>query len=452
MSKGIAVSFEGESVKIAYGSRSNGSLTVTRTFAVKDEEFDLFLAREQIRDFTVVFSFKTFYQDVLLLPPVEEKYLETLLLAEVKKNAPELKDGMFFYTVLREKVHEGRPAREVFVFGTDGTEINDLLERFSRHGKRVKNLYADVFVLSKLIAASNEIQEKTVLGLLGMEDHKTLFLVRDGKLTFARNIQSRGKGMDQYDVANVNMTVNYARQTLREHPDELVIVNGEKEKDFTLEGIALPTSLFECPAAIIGGEGKMTEFVLPIAGLFVGKGSGRESLLPSLYSTLLLEEKVLRWGVAVFLVLSFLSLGYIFSEWNQARQIQKIIAPLRADIAERTQVYEDLEAKRRALQGALPYIRYLQAESATPDIRQSLLFLQVFHKEKVTVRDVEIKSTGQDLALQIKGHIRADTYGELQSRFRKLIDDVRASEGVQGVSEKLDLVARDFSVDVRWKQ
>jgi hypothetical protein len=68
------------------------------------------------------------------------------------------------------------------------------------------------------------------------------------------------------------------------------------------------------------------------------------------------------------------------------------------------------------------------------------------------VKDIEIKNTGRDLALQIKGNISANSFGELQSRFRKLIDDIKAVDGMQGVSEKLDLVSRDFSVELIWKQ
>jgi hypothetical protein len=452
LSKQIAVSFENGYVKIAYGSRNNGVLVVTRTLAVKEDEFDVFLAREKTKDFIVVFSFQTFYQDVLLLPPVEEKYLEALLQAEIRKNAPELQDFVFFSKVIREKVHEGRPVKEIFVFAADPAEISPLLERFSRYGKRVKHLYADVLAASYLIIDAARVREKTVLCMVDREGHKILFLTRDGKIIFVRNIQSRGRGIDQYDMTNVNMTVNYARQTLREQPDELIILSTSKDKIPPVEGLALPASVYQYPPNIMVTDGDSTEFAIPIAGLLFGKGPGKESLLPRAYRGILLQQSILRYSAAVFFIVSLLSLGYIISGWNQAYQIRKMIAPLKAEIAGRAVVYEEFESRNKEFQEALPFINYLNEESATPDIQKSLVVLQTLNRDKVKVKDIEIKNTGRELALQIKGHISANTYNELQSLFRKLADDIRVAEGVQGVSEKLDLINKDFSVELTWKQ
>jgi hypothetical protein len=451
LSKQIAVSFEGGHVKVAYGSRRNGTLVVTRTLAMRDEEFDVFLAREKTKDFIVVFGFQTFYQDVLLLPPVEEKYLETLLVTEIRKNAPELKEFVFFSKVIRDKVHEGRPVKEVFVFAADPAEISPLLERFSRYGKRVKHLYADVLAVSYLIIDSAKVREKTVLCMVDREGHKILFLTRDGKIIFVRNIQSRGRGIDQYDMTNVNMTVNYARQTLREHPDELIILSTSKDRASPVEGLALPASVYQYPANIMVTDGDSTEFALPIAGLLIGKRSGRESLLPRTYQGLLLQERVLQFSAAVFFIVSLACLGYIISGWNQAYQMRKMIAPLKAEIAGRASVYEEFQSRNRELQVLLPYIRYLNGESERPDIQKSLVALQSLNREKVKVKDVEIKNTGSELSFQIKGQISADSYGELQSRFRRLVDDIRQVEGVRSISEKMDLVSKEFSIEMTWK-
>jgi hypothetical protein len=452
LSKQIAVSFEGGHVKVAYGSRRNGTLIVTRTLLVKDEEFDFFLSQEKINDFIVVFGFQTFYQDVLLLPPVEEKYLDTLLVAEIRKNAPELKEFVFFSKVIRDKVHEGRQVKEIFVFAADPSEISPLLERFSRQGKRVRHLYADVLAASYLIIDAAKVQEKTIICMVDKEGHKILFLTRNGKVIFVRNIQSRGRGIDQYDMTNVNMTVNYARQTLREHPDELIILSTSKDKISPVEGLALPASVYQYPPNIMITGEDSTEFALPIAGLLIGKRLGKESLLPRTYQGLLLQERILRYSMAIFCVISIVCLGYIISGWNQVCQIRTMIAPLKAEIAGRAVVYEQFESRSRELQIVLPYIQYLNGESAAPDIQKCLVTLQALNRDKILVKDIEIKNTGRDLAIQIKGNISANSFGELQSRFRRLIDDIKAVEGMQGVSEKLDLVSRDFSVELTWKQ
>lgn len=452
MSKNIAVSFEGSLVKVAYGSRRNGNLVVTRVLTINNDEFDLFLSKEKVKDFIVVFGFQTFYQDVVLLPPVEDKYLDTLVRAEIKKNAPELKEFVFFSKVIREKTHEGRPVKEIFVFAVDPSEISPTLERFSRHEKRVERLYADVLAVSYLIIDAAKVREKTILCMVDREGHKILFLTRDGKVVFVRNIQSRGRGIDQYDITNVNMTVNYARQTLREHPDELIILGTSKDAISPVEGLALQSSVYQYPPNILVTEGDSTEYAVPIAGLLFGKGSGKESLLPRSYQRLLMQERVLRYSTLAFFIISLLLLGYVISGWNQAYQVQKMIAPLKADIAGKASVYGEFESRNRELQALMPYIRYLNSESSSPDVHKFLVSLQVLNRDKVKVKDIEIKNSGQELTFQVKGQIASNSYSELQSRFRKLVDDVKQVEGVQGVSEKLDLVSRDFSIELTWRQ
>lgn len=451
MSKQIAVSFESGYVKVSYGSQRNGNLVIARTLRIKEDEFDTLLAREKTKDFIVVFSFQSFYQDVLLLPPVDAKYLDTLIETEIKKNAPEIKDFVFFSTILKDKIHEGRPVKEIFVFAANSNEIDPLLERFSRYGKRVQHLYADVFALSHIIADSKNVKEKTILCMMDREGFKTLFLLREGKLAFARSIQSRGKGIDQYDITNVNMTVNYARQTLREHPEELVIVSATQDKASIAEGLTLPASFFYYPSTVMVAEADAIDFAVPIAGLFLGKESAKESLLPKVYQRGIIQERILRYASAVFMIVSFLCLGYIISGWNQARQIRAMIDPLKAEIGIKAKAYEEFESRNSEFQDALPYINYLNGESATPDIQKSLVALQILNREKVKVKEVEIKNTGQGLAIQIKGAIAAKTYGDLQSCFRRLADDVKSVKGTQNISEKLDLASKDFSIDMTWK-
>lgn len=452
MSTQIAVSFEGGYAKVSYGSQRNGNLVIRRTLKVREDDFDAFLAHEKIKDFIVVSSFQTFYQDVLLLPPVEGKYLDALIETEIKKNAPELKDFVFFSTILKDKIHEGRPVKEIFVFAVNSREGEPLLEKFSRYGKRIKRLYADVFVLSHLIAHSENVKEKTTMCMIDGEGFKTLFLLREGKLVFVRSIQSRGRGIDQYDMTNVNMTVNYARQTLREHPEHLIVASASADKDSIGEGLALPVSFFRYPPTVMVAEENAVDFATPVAALFLGNESAKESLLPKAYTRGITQERILRYASVVFLIVSFLCLGYIVTGLNQTRQIHAMIEPLKQDIEKKAKIYEEFEMRNKEFQEVLPYINYLNGESSAPDIQRFLVGLQTLNRQNVKVREIEIKNTGQELAVHIKGSITTNTYGDLQSCFRRLTDDIKAVSGIQNLSEKLDLANKDFSIGMTWKQ
>ena len=333
----------------------------------------------------------------------------------------------------------------------DSTEINPILERFSRSGKRVKRLYADVFVLSCLVVGLDNVKDKTAMCMIDKGDYKTLFLVREGKLTFVRSIQSRGRGIDRYDVTNVNMTVNYARQTLREHPEELIIVNTAKDEVSTVEGLTLPTTIFRYPPGVMATGGDITGFVIPVAGLFLGKGHVRESLLPKLYQRVVSQEHFMRYASIAFVIVSLLCLGYIISGWNQVRQIRGMIDPIKAEIGSKRRVYEELESRNKDLQAVLPYINYLNAESAKPDIQKALATLQILNRDKVRVEEIEIINPGEELTIRVKGHITANTYGDLQSCFRKLADDMKSAKSGQVLVEKLDLTSKDFNIETTWK-
>ena len=451
MGSQIAVSFENGLAKIVYGLQKNGNLVVSRTLAVEDAEFDQFLVRERARDFTVVYSFRTFYQDVLLLPPVEEKYLDTLVEGEIRKNAPELASFTFYYSILKDKVHEGRPVREVFVFAADPAEVTGILERFSRYGKRVRNLYADVCVLARLIGSGSGGEDKTLIGVLDLEGHKTLFLVREGRLAFVRVIQARGKGIDQYDITNINMTVNHARQTLREHPSELVFMSTEGKAPEMIEKLSLPVLSLEYPPNIVTSPEGREEFVLPISGLLSAKRDDKENLLPQSYRGFVLQEKVLHLCTAFLVIASILCLGYLLSGLNQIRGIERLIEPLKAEIRGRAEAYGELEARKREFQALQPFVDYWNSETTTPNVQKAMVALQGVRREKVKIKEIEIKNDGRQLALQLKGGVGPSSYGELQSNFHTLVESVKGMEGVQLSSEKLDLVTRDFIIEAGWK-
>ncbi|MBI3592968.1 MAG: hypothetical protein HY099_05755, partial [Nitrospirae bacterium] len=88
MAKQIAVSFEDELIRVVYASTDREKIVIKKTLVLKDGEFDNFLEKEKTRRFTVVCDFKTAYQDILLLPPVKEKYLKRIVETEIRKRYP----------------------------------------------------------------------------------------------------------------------------------------------------------------------------------------------------------------------------------------------------------------------------------------------------------------------------------------------------------------------------
>ncbi len=108
MNKYIAVSFEGEYIKVVHADYRHGNVTIEKTFTFSNIEFDHYLETTKDDEFIVVNDFQNIYQDIISIPPAQDKYLRTLIELEIKKRIPELKDFSFFYEELRDIQKEGK--------------------------------------------------------------------------------------------------------------------------------------------------------------------------------------------------------------------------------------------------------------------------------------------------------------------------------------------------------
>ena len=447
----IAVSLEDGLAKIAYGAFHDSSLVITRTLTLKDEELDDFLVREKTTNFIVVSNFKTFYQDVLLLPPAEEKYLKTLVESEIRKNAPELKDFTFFHTILKERLHEGKMVKETFVFAVDSSNLNNLIDRFTRYGKNISRLYSDIFALSQLVQLSEIPEDKTLLYVLDSSSSKSLFLIKEGKLSFMRVVQSRKTGLDEYDVSNITMTINYIRQTLRETPSKVVLISPLKKEHQAVEGLTIPLEIVEYPPHIVAPEEDKQSFILPISALLAAKKARKENLLTRAYRAFIVQKGILTYCIYFFIIASIIGSGTMMTRIYEIYAIKKIMAPIRAEMATKQTVYREFEEKSRELQKFMPAINYLNAEYTTPDVQKALIGLQSLYTNNIKINDVEIRNDRQVLLIQIKGIIMSRQYTELQSRFQQLLDSIKKIEGMEISSQNIDLINRNFFVQVRCK-
>ena len=110
MSKTVAVSFEGDSVKIVHASLKGKALTVDKTEIISDDEFSYYLQKEKASNFIVTCDLRETYHDILSIPLLKTKYLEKIIESEIRK-ATGRKDLSFVYTLLGEKVADNRKMR-----------------------------------------------------------------------------------------------------------------------------------------------------------------------------------------------------------------------------------------------------------------------------------------------------------------------------------------------------
>jgi hypothetical protein len=141
----------------------------------------------------------------------------------------------------------------------------------------------------------------------------------------------------------------------------------------------------------------------------------------------------------------------MMTRFYEVYAIKKIIAPLKNEMAGKQRIYSEFEERNKELQKLIPLVNYLNTESTTPDVQKALIGLQSLYTDNVKVNEIEIKNDRQALIIQIKGIVIAMTYTELQSNFQQLLSSIKKIDGMEISSQKVDLISRNFSIEVKWK-
>lgn len=451
MADRIAVSFEDNIIKIVYASFGRGNLVIEKTLAIKDEEFGSFLKGEKKDEFTVVTDFTAPYQEILSLPDAKERYLKLLIEESIRKNSPELGKFSFIYAPVGEKILEGKKTGEYFVFAVSHDSLFRIMDRFTMHGKRVRYLLPSVFALPRIVRMPAGLADAPVLCVAETGEKKILFLIRNKKLCFFRTAQSFGSGILDFDVQNINMTINYCNQTLKVPPAHLLLIGTAGSRFEASAKLALPAECIAYPSDIIGQREILDEFLAPVSALIRDKDSGRGDLLPAHYRNFYTQKSVLTYGTAAFLVLSLAGLGYALKNYSYVRSAGEAVSSLRADIGGMMSVPEYFEGRSAELGKIMPSINFVNAVNSMPDFQSGLIAASRLRMKDVNLSSVALKAEGGVLALSIKGEISAASYDETQERYRGFIEAIKKIQGLVLSSERIDMNSRGFQAEARYK-
>ncbi len=454
MSKYIAVSLEDGYVKVAHGDIRRGNTLIGKTFTLSFDEFDRYLETTRENEFIVVGNFENIYQDIISIPPADEKYLRTLLELEIRKRAPELKEFSFFYEELQDVQKEGKRSKDVFVFAVTGEDVENVLERFNRHDKIVSTLFPAVLPLARFLRIDEATETNEKMLFLGVIDHgasKTMFLAREGKLCFVRVAQSDGKGIGGLDVENINMTIAYCRQVLRLNPSSVVYLGGTGPRDTELTPV-VPVAEIAYPDDVQAFVDGTKAYVVPVAAVTHGWRLKAANLLPSAYQGLYARRKIMAYGITFLLLFALLGVGYISIMAADVISTKREITRVRQEIAARQGVIEEYERTTKELKRLEPLITFLGMADRAPDVQKTMAKMNILAINNVYIKSVNMhKDEKNEVILQIEGAISAGDYRELQGNYERLLAVIKDAGGLEIVSQGLDLRAKTFRVDMRWK-
>jgi len=450
----IAVSFENEVIRVVYASLRRGNLIIKKTLVLRDEEFDEFLKKEKARHFTIVCDFKSFYQDILLLPPVKEKFLKNIVEAEIRKKSPEFRDCSFFHVILGERMHEGRKMHETLVFAVNNHDLFQIIDRFDRYGKKISAIYPAAFTIAQLVSFSYGIVDEPVLCVAESESGKILLLMKEGKLYFMRDAQSFESGIHDIDVQSINMTVNYCRQTLRLTPSQVILIGTACSKYEPTMDLLLPVLCMEPPSDIIASRETITDFIIPISAMLNIEGMKDGNLLPESYRRLQRQKTILAYYTTFFLLLSIIGLGYIKIKHAEIAEIKKEIGLLRSEIRGMESIRIGYENKKKELDKVMPLINFMNAMNSSANLQKvlvSLSSIKELRDKDINIVSIDINPEGTVVRIKLKGNVTAADFTAMQQAYQNLVKAMKKAEGIEIVSDKIDIKDKSFQIELKIK-
>lgn len=444
MGRAVAVSFEGENVRIVYATLKGNGIVVDDALILKDEQFDDFLQKEKTKEFIVVYDFKNFYQDIILIPPVKNRYVKNLIESEIKKRAPDFKDFSFIYFLHGEKVIENTRMKEIFIFAVKDEILKDIINRFINKGKVIKTLYPSVFSVAGLIQSTVE----PLLCVSEVGQNKNLFLLKDGRIQFIRTAQSLKTGINDFDIQNIDMTVNYCRQTLRLNPSSIMLMGSLCRAYNAKMDTLIPVGCLSQPQNVSALKEVFLDFIVPISAFFRHKNI---NIITSEYKDFYLIRTLLLYSIILLSSLSVIGLGYIGFKIKGISDTKSTLRSIKnniPDIEESLSIYMQQKSK---LQQYMPFVTFINNVNSAPDIQRLLVMLSGLNINNIKIDSLAATVSDNSSKIEIKGTIETGSYADMQASYQNFIDSIRRLKGMNITGQGLELKDKSFRVEVNYK-
>lgn len=443
MGRAVAVSFEGKAVKVVYATVHGKETSVTDALTLEESQFDGFLGREKTREFVVVKSFREHYQETFQVPSTKKKYLARIIETEIGKRCG-FKEHSFIYSVSGEKPVENRKVVEVSAFAVKNEELYGLIERFAAKGKTVKAVYPDAYSLNSMV----EVTKRPVLCVTESAEGKDFFLVKDGQVAFLREVRRLEEGAGDFEMQNIEMTLNYCRQTLRTNPSS-VLLTGRLSDDFRAgSGSSVPMACLVPPLGLRADKVTFLDYSIAVSALY---GKSDIDITPGEYRTSKLLSRTLRYSTAAFLALTALGGAYTWTLLNSALEIRSEHARLTEMLPDLEAVISSYEKEREKAREYRPLLTMLAAVRGYPPVRGLLEDLTRVKTEEVRIESISVSTGDGALSLSISGTAERESLAGAEGDYERFIGSLGSRPGMKITNEAFGLKERRFLVEAEYR-
>lgn len=446
----VAVSFENDCVRVVEAVSRDGrlALKVARTFT--NDEFRHYLKETKTDQFLVACDFPDLIHEIVVIPPAKEKYMQALVEREVRKSFPEAKDHSFTFHPLREQVRDGKKALELVVYAVENTRVRDIVGIFEASQKRISFLSPHILPIAHLVGNSLETKDEVILTVIDGGATKTLLVSQNGHILFMRVIQSRGFGIDDIDSDNVNMTVTYARQTLRAEPAKVVILSpGEiSETEEYRKKLMLPVLDVDLTSVVLWDAQVDREGLFPALGLLLSAANLQwGNLVPKDHTAFFRKKRILKYGAAFFFCSSVVLSGFTLKTLAEVPELKTQIGDIRADMARRQSLWSQWATARDNLNPFLPLISFSNTVEASPDVVSALCALSFLPMKDIKIRTLHLTATPEGIKIEIKGELTAERYGDMSTVYQNLVQTLKQTSGIEVQAHSIEVKTRSFTID-----
>lgn len=443
MSESIVISLEGHIARVVYGSVKGGLVAVKDALVMPDEKLDEFLSSERASAFTVVNHFSEPFQDVLSLPAVKKRLLRKIVELEVRKRSG-LSDFSFVHKVIGTRATDQGKKTDVFVFAVNNAQTRAIIERFSSKGKTVKALYPDAFVIARAMSVPDE----DVLCVSSSGNKKVFTLVKDGTLQFTREVLSSTPELNALDIQNLDMTVNYCRQSLRVMPSVVMFAGRLGSEDNTASVRGTRASCFRPRVSSIMAREALADFTAPVLAL---EPENSFDISPADYISDRFKIKALKFTSIAFAATAAFLIVMSYSALRSAGAAKLELETSLAQLPDVDAAVSAHEARKAEFEQYVPFINTLNTAATAPDPAELLSSLAVLDTEKITLDLINVTPAEGAMRLRLEGSVRASSLASTQAHFEKFAASFAKIKGAQIVEHRLMIQEKNFLMEVDFK-
>lgn len=446
MAKTVSVSFEGNEVKVLHSSLKGNTLSIIKSETIAEEEFDDYLRNSNVSEFLVTYSFNENFHDSFTVPPVKARYLDKVIESKIRQ-VTNRKDLSYITFNLGEQKVNNRPEQEIYYYAVSNNELKEVIDRFENHNKAVKAIYPSVFPAAALINRS--MPEEPVLGAINTGKEMGVFFIKNGNIQFIRNYESTEPKLSDFDIQNINMTINYCFQNLRTNPSSVLILGGLTGSSEITSITISPLASFLKPDDIKCSGEVFSEFLLPISSVYTSKES---NIMGRDFKNIFALRSYMTYAATLFIVAAVLLFGFSLLRGGGISDKRKNIKETSMSLHNVDNIYAEYQERTDNINRLMTMVNYMNQSS--PDLGHLLVKIgSISSSSNIIFSSFEAKMNRDNMfIILIKGTSSVKGYAAFQTSFDEMIDIIKGIKNAEVNKSDLNISNQTFSVELKYKK